>query len=146
MGIDIRLLGDNDAAVLDNVADEVFDHDLDPEMTRRFLQSATHHIAVAIDDGRVVGMATANEYLHPDKPAQIWINEVGVAASHRRQGVGKLLLRQILDYAGDNGFGEIWLGTEVDNAAARALYRSMGGREESFVMYSWEIDRDDRRE
>jgi ribosomal protein S18 acetylase RimI-like enzyme len=144
--VEIRLLGESDAAVLDNVAVDVFDFELDPEMTKRFLASATHHIAVAIEDGAVVGMATANEYLHPDKPVQIWVNEMGVAPSHRRRGIGKQLLRRILDFARDRGFEEIWLGTEDDNAAARALYEAMGGNQESFVMYSWKLDREGRRE
>lgn len=137
MTIEIRLLDAGDAAVLDNVADDVFDHAIRPQMAKRFLESPSHFIAVAIEDGTVIGMATANEYLHPDKPVQIWVAEMGVATSHRRQGIGKRLLMRILDMAKDKGYEEIWLGTEDDNVAARALYKSAGGEEEPFVMYSW---------
>ena len=137
MTIEIRLLGDGDAAVLERVADDVFDHDVVPAMAERFLRDASHFIAVAIDGDTVVGIATANEYLHPDKPVQFWVNEMGVAKSHRRRGIGKLLLGRILELAGERGYEEIWLGTEDDNLAARALYRSMGGKEEPFVMYTW---------
>ena len=146
MTIDIRLLGEDDAHVLDNVAEDVFDFAIVPDMAKRFLKSRSHHIAVAIEDGTVVGMASANEYLHPDKPVQIWVNEMGVAKSHRQRGIGKKLLRRILDLAEERGFEEIWLGTEDDNTAARALYRSAGGEEESFVMYSWEFGKKDGRE
>ena len=106
--------------------------------------SAVHSCSFSLSVA--VGMATANEYLHPDKPVQIWVNEMGVAKSHRRQGIGKKLLHRILALARDRGFGEIWLGTEDDNVAARALYHSAGGKEESFVMYSWEFDQKDGRE
>ena len=140
MTIEIRLLDAGDAAVLDNVAEDVFDNDIRPDMAQRFLESPSHYIAVAIDNGTVVGMATANEYLHPDKPVQIWVAEMGVATTHRRQGIGKQLLTRILDMARDMGFGEIWLGTEDDNVPARALYRSAGGEEEPFVMYSWKFE------
>ena len=55
----------------------------------------------------------------------------------------KQLLTRILDMAKDMGFEEIWLGTEDDNIPARALYKSAGGEEESFVMYSWEFEQED---
>ena len=104
MTIEIRLLDAGDAAVLDNVAEDVFDYDIGPDMAQqRFLESPSHYIAVAIEDGTVVGMATANEYLHPDKPVMIWVNEMGVATSHRRRGIGKQLLTRILDMAEDHG-------------------------------------------
>ena len=145
MTIEIRLLGAGDVAVLDNVAEDVFDYEIRPEMAQRFLDSPSHFIAVAIEDGTVVGMATANEYLHPDKPVMIWVNEMGVATSHRRRGIGKQLLTYILEMAQDKGFEEIWLGTEDDNVPARALYKSAGGEEESFVMYSWEFNKGEDR-
>lgn len=146
MTIEIRLLQEGDAHVLSNVAAGVFDFPVIPEMAERFLKSPAHYIAVAIDGDAVIGMATANEYLHPDKPVQIWINEMGVAPAYRQQGIGKRLLRRILDLAVELGFEEIWLGTEDENVAARALYRSLDGKEESFVMYSWEFGKKGSRE
>ena len=140
MTIEIRVLGEGDATVLDDVAADVFDNAIIPEMAQRFLADPAHHIVVAIDEGTVVGMATGNDYLHPDKPVQFWVNEMGVAPSHQRRGIGKQLLRCILDLAKDLGRDEAWLGTEFDNVAARALYKSLDGEEESFVMYTYEFD------
>jgi len=139
MTIEIRVLGEGDAAVLDNVAEDVFDNDIDPDMAQRFLADSAHHIAVALEDDVVIGMASANDYLHPDKPVQFWVNEMGVAPSHQRRGIGKRLLRRILDLARDLGREEVWLGTEDDNVAARALYKSLDGEEESFVMYTYDL-------
>lgn len=139
MDVEIRLLGSGDESVLDNVADEVFDHDVIPEQATRFLNDPAHYIAVAIVDDLVVGMATANEYLHPDKPAMIWVNEMGVSPEWQRQGIGTRLLDTILNLARARGFEEIWLGTEDHNIPARGLYKSLGGEEEPFIMYSWEF-------
>ena len=139
MNVEVRLLGPGDEAVLDNVADDVFDHDIIPEQAARFLSDPAHYLAVAIVDGLVVGMASANEYLHPDKPVMIWVNEMGVCPAWQRQGIGTQLLDALLKLARDNGFEEIWLGTENDNIPARGLYHSLGGKEEQFVMYSWEF-------
>jgi len=90
---EIRILGPGDAGVLANVAAEVFDRGVDMARTAEFLADPRHHLAVAIDvaihasGGMVVGFASAVHYVHPDKPAEMWINEVGVAASHRQQVV-----------------------------------------------------------
>lgn len=71
MTLEIRLLVAGDEPALDHVADDVFDNAIDPKWTRRFFAESNHHIVVAIDDGIVVGMATAVDYVHPDKPPQL---------------------------------------------------------------------------
>ena len=85
-------------------------------------------MAVALDGGQVVGMASAVHYVHPDKPPELWINEVGVAPAHQQQGIGQQLLRALFARGRELGCTEAWLGTEVDNVAARRLYAA-GGRE-----------------
>ena len=80
-----------DEALLARVAPGVFDEPIDSRRSARFLEDPRHHIAVAVDDGLIVGFATALHYINPDKPPELWINEVGVAASHRRRGCGKKL-------------------------------------------------------
>lgn len=140
MAVDYRLLGAADLAVLDNVAEDVFDNALVPAQTARFLADSSHFIAVAIDRGVVVGFGTANEYLHPDKPVQFWVQEMGVAPPYRRRGIGTRLLGMLLDVARERGHEEAWLGTEYDNAPARGLYRSLGGEEASFVMVTFKLD------
>ena len=50
-----------------------------------------HLMLVAIEDDLVVGMASAVEYFHPDKPPQMWINEVVVSPAWQRRGTGRAL-------------------------------------------------------
>jgi len=52
-----------------------------------FLNDARHVMFVAVESGQVVGMGSAVEYFHPDKPPQLWINEVGVAPAFQRRGI-----------------------------------------------------------
>jgi ribosomal protein S18 acetylase RimI-like enzyme len=48
------------------------------------------------------------------------------------------LTERLLERANDRGCGAAWLATEADNAAARALYRSLAGRETGdIVVYDW---------
>lgn len=93
----VRILGPTDATVLDDVADGVFDHPLRDELVQEFLDDPRHHLAVAVDEGCVVGMASAVHYIHPDKPAELWVNEVGVAESVRGQAEPAVLFSWKLD-------------------------------------------------
>jgi ribosomal protein S18 acetylase RimI-like enzyme len=135
----IRFLGPADAAVLANVAPEVFDNEIDPRWTAEFLADPRHHIAVALSGEQVVGMATAVHYLHPDKAPELWINEVGVAPSFRNQGIGKQLVAMLLSRGRALGCTEAWLGTEESNTAARRLYAAVGGVEDSMVYVTFEL-------
>ena len=135
----IRMLSADDAVLLSRVAPGVFDNAIDPRWSAEFLADARHHMAVALDDGYVVGMASAVHYGHPDKPPELWVNEVGVAPSHQQQGLGQQLLRALFARGRELGCTEAWLGTEVDNAAARRLYAAVGGKEEPMVYVTFDL-------
>jgi GNAT superfamily N-acetyltransferase len=99
------------------------------ELARAFLADPRHHIAVAIDDGAVVGFASAVHYIHPDKPAELWINEVAVAPTHRKRGLAKRIVEQALAHGRGLGCKVAWVLTDTDNRAALALYAAAGGKE-----------------
>jgi ribosomal protein S18 acetylase RimI-like enzyme len=129
MAVKIKVLQRGDDRVLANVAPEVFDRAVDPVLTREFLEDPRHHIAVAIDDGLVVGMATAVHYIHPDAHPQLWINEIAVAPPYRRRGLGKQMLLALFDIGRAQRCTEAWVLTDRLNPAAMALYVSAGGTE-----------------
>jgi aminoglycoside 6'-N-acetyltransferase I len=139
MSVEIRLLGSGDAYVLERVATGVFDNEVDARWTREFFADSRHHIVVALDASLVVGMVSAVHYVHPDKAPQLFINEVGVAGSHRRQGLGREMLAKMLEHGRSLGCTEAWLGTEDDNAAARGLYEAADGvdKGEPFILYTF---------
>jgi ribosomal protein S18 acetylase RimI-like enzyme len=127
--IAVRMLRAGEEGVLAQAAPGVFDCPVHEDLAREFLSDPRHHIAVAIDGGAAVGFASAVHYIHPDKPAELWINEVGVALSHRRQGLAKRILDVLLNHGRMLGCKFAWVLTDTDNAAARALYASAGGEE-----------------
>jgi len=137
--IEIRHLGPDDAEVLQSVNADVFDNPVDARWAAEFLADPRHHIIVAIDAGCVIGMITAVNYVHPDKAPQLWINEVGVAESHRLQGIGRRLLDAMLAHGRTLECTEAWVGTEGDNIPARALYESGRSAPEDFVLYSFNL-------
>ena len=140
--IDVCLLGSHDIGVLDRVAEGVFDCPVDARWARAFFADGRHHLVVALDAGVIVGMASAVDYVHPDKAPQLWINEVAVAPTHRRRGIGGRMLAELLTLGRALGCTEAWLGTEEDNVPARRLYESGGGAPEPFILYSFRLDAD----
>lgn len=142
MSLEIRRLTRGDRAVLDRVADDVFDDAIRPALTAEFFDDPRHHLVVAIDDGVVVGFVSAVHYVHPDKPTELWINEVGVAPSHQGRGIGKALIAETLAAGRALGCREAWVLTSRSNVPAMRLYTSCGGSEgdPDLTMFSFPLE------
>ena len=142
MTIKFKVLKAGDEQILSRVAPDVFDFQLDERLTAEFLQDPRHHLAVAIDEDVVVGFASAVNYIHPDKPAELWINEVGVAPTHRNRGVARALLELLFTVGRQEGCSTAWVLTERENAPAMRLYRACRGEEADgeTVMFSFNLD------
>jgi aminoglycoside 6'-N-acetyltransferase I len=129
MTVATKVLEPGDDDVLQSVAPDVFDNPIDPNLAREFLNDPRHHIVVAVDEGLVVGFASGVDYVHPDKPRELFINEVGVAPTHRGKGLAKMLLRTLLRVAVAKGCQTAWVLTDRGNPIAMSLYKSAGGVE-----------------
>ena len=130
MVIEIKVLGPQDAGILAALAPDVFDDPIDVGRAREFLADPRHHLAVAVEDGWVVGFVSAVHYVHPDKPRpELWINEIGVAAAHRGRGLGTRLLHAVFAVARGLGCAEAWVLTDRANTAALRLYAAAGSTE-----------------
>ena len=145
MTTETMILLSSDRAALDNVAPGVFDKALDPRLVAEFLGDERHHLAVAVDQGQIIGFASGVHYVHPDKSAELWINEVAVAPSHQGRGVGKAVIRALLQHGAKLGCGEAWVLTDRSNHAAMRLYASTGGQEalHDQVMFTFFMNAED---
>lgn len=122
----VRRLGAADLDLLVR-AQGVFDEAVRPDMALRFLSHPDHHLFAAVVGDTLVGFASAITYLHPDKPLEYWINEVGVHELWQRQGIGRQLVRAALDHGRALGCSNAWVITNSGNEAALALYAACGG-------------------
>ncbi len=135
--ITCRRLGAEDLPLLLG-AGAVFDHPVRPDQARAFLDDPQHEVVLARAGDVVLAKITATVLLHPDKPPQMFINEVDVDPDWQNRGIGAMLVARMLDIAADRGCAGTWLATEAGNAPARALYRKCGGAETGgVVLYEW---------
>lgn len=137
--VEVRILGETDAALLGACPDGIFDNPIAGELAAEFLRDPRHHIAAAIAEGALVGFVSAVHYVHPDKPPELWINEVSVAELHRGQGIAKRMLSAMLAHGRALGCVEAWVLTEEDNAAARNLYGSAEGASRNVVYFTFPL-------
>jgi len=137
--ITLRHLGPDDLDLLLGVPEGLFDNPIRPDQAQAFLADPLHEMVLAIEGSAVVGMASGQVMLHPDKPPAFFVAEVGVRESHQRQGIATRLCERVLMIARARGCEGIWLATEGDNMAARSLYKTLGAREtEGIAVYDWD--------
>ena len=129
----------DDPAVLVR-ASHLFDLPVSPEGARDFLRRPGHVLLMATSqDGEGIGFVSGVEMRHPDKEPEMFIYELGVDESWRRRGVAKTLLSALRDVAMQRGCRGMWTGTEADNEAALAAYRSLGAAvDERSVFITWD--------
>lgn len=126
--ITIRRLTRGDAYRL-TAASALFDGPITETGAREFLAKPGHHLLLAEGpDGRAVGFVSGVEMTHPDKGTEMFLYELAVAEDWRRRGVASHLVGALAEIAREGGCYGMWTGTEHDNEAALAAYRSTGGR------------------
>ena len=139
MTVEIRRLRHDDKALLDRVAADVFDAPIDPARLSAYLAEPGHLMIVALRDGEAVGQVAAVIHRHPDKPSELYIDEVGVTPALHRQGIARRMLDAMFALGKELGCEEAWVGTEPDNVPARRLYESRSVTAETFAMYVYKL-------
>ena len=127
------------AGLLDRVAEDVFDERIDLGRLAAYLADPSHLMVLAIANGEVIGQARGVVHRHPDEPTELYIDNLGVTPTRKREGVATRLLDDLVAWGRSLGCEQAWVGTEVDNEAARALYKGRGSDAETFVMYFYEF-------
>ncbi|MBA3421969.1 MAG: GNAT family N-acetyltransferase, partial [Thermoleophilaceae bacterium] len=62
-------------------------------------------------------------------PRALYVDSLATASDFRRRGVARALLESAAAHARERSCTHVALETEIENSAARALYRSAGFRE-----------------
>jgi tRNA threonylcarbamoyl adenosine modification protein YeaZ/ribosomal-protein-alanine acetyltransferase len=88
---------------------------------RELAAEHNHYVAARTGESLVGYAGIARLGRRP--PFEYEVHTIGVDPSYQGRGIGRRLLEQLLNFAGD---GAIHLEVRTDNAAAIALYRSVG--------------------
>lgn len=135
MPFSIKRLSTGDEPIFSRIAPDVFDEPVDEGRLRAYLRAPGHMMVVAVEGELVVGQCAGVIHLHPDKPTELYVDEVGTASTHRRQGVARAMLDELFRWGRELGCEEAWLGTELDNDPANALYRGYRPVEDEAIQY-----------
>lgn len=76
---------------------------------------------VAEENGAIVGYAGTWLVIN-----EAHVTNVAVSSQRRREGIGRLLMQNLMELARENGMESMTLEVRVSNAAARHLYQQLG--------------------
>ena len=139
MPFTVQRLRPGDESRFTRIAPDVFDEPIDPARLRAYLHTPGHMMVLAFEGDLVVGQCAGVIHRHPDKPTELYVDEVGTASTHRRQGIARAMLGELFAWGREFGCEEAWLGTEIDNVEANGLYRKVGGKGEQMVYYEFRL-------
>jgi ribosomal protein S18 acetylase RimI-like enzyme len=114
----------------------------DLELARHFLEErlrGSESIIILAEQDRVpAGFAQLYPSFSSTRAARIYVlNDLYVAPSYRRSGVGRLLLQEAVRHAGRLGAVRLALSTAHSNLPAQGLYESLGWKlDEQFRTYT----------
>lgn len=134
----IRRLGPDDEATVGRLFLRFKGHR--PADATEFLRDPTMLLLVAEEDGEVAGWLYAYSLTRPDGRRAMFLYELEVGVDSRRRGLGRGLLEALLAEANHRGHLKMWVLTDLDNEAAKALYQSAGGEGTQQMVYRWDLD------
>jgi ribosomal protein S18 acetylase RimI-like enzyme len=139
MDVHLKRMQPGDDLDFSEIAPDVFDEPIHADRLEAYLAEPGHLMILAFDDETVVGQCAAVIHRHPDKVTELYIDEVGTASTHLRQGIATRMVEAMFAWGRELGCREAWLGTELDNLEANGLYRKLGASPEHMHYYEYKL-------
>jgi ribosomal protein S18 acetylase RimI-like enzyme len=127
------------AELLENIAEDVFDGEINARRLAAYLESPGHLMVIAVCGKQVVGQVAAYVHGHPDQTSDLYIDNLGVAPPFQRRGVARRLVDEVLAWGKTLDCRQAWVVTDTENNAARALYEGRGAAAEPVEMFSYKL-------
>lgn len=100
------------------------------DITKTYLSACDSCFWVAESGGQVVGIVCTLPVENPPPgKKQLELFHLSVSMEHRGEGIAKALIRTVLQFARDQGYGEVVLDTTLVQQSALKLYLHMGFQE-----------------
>jgi ribosomal protein S18 acetylase RimI-like enzyme len=139
MNVTIHHIQPGDEALLTDVAEDVFDDAIDPKRLSVYLAQPSQHLIVARSGNQVVGQIRGIILKHPDKPDELFIENLGVTPAYKRQKIATRLMQAMLELGKAQGCQEAWVATEDDNEEGKRFYASLVVTAVPVVMYTFDL-------
>ena len=141
--VDIRRLREGDEALGVAAIRDLKESRLtsSPGHMRRLLVKDENYFYVVTEGHRPIGFLVAHRFPRVDEDSEmIYLYEIGVHPEYRRMGVGSALVNALKQDCRNRNIKKIWVGTGVDNVAARRLFESTGAtlEGERYVEYVYQ--------
>lgn len=106
-----------------------------------FLADPNSFVLGAYIDDAPAGLSWGLQMRSPSGRVTTYVHELDVHESCRRQGIGSALVSEAMALARRRGSTKFWLSTGGHNAAAQALYESLGGDRKPLgdVNFWWDL-------
>ena len=139
MAIDIIQLNENNMDVLNNYDEDIFDEKIDTYRLAAMLKEQNNILLVAVNEGIVIGQVLGVIHRHPDKPIELYIDDLGVSEKFQRRGVATLLIEQLYIIGIDRGCEEVWVATEPENEPAIKFYESLNLAARKVIVFEGDL-------
>ena len=127
-----------DVLAVYRLEEEIFPDPWSADSFLRVLESENDIYLVAVEENEILGYCGLWGVIDEGQ-----ITNVAVAEKHRRRGIAKKLLCELMKEAVERRFTEFTLEVRVSNAPAIALYHQLGFREEGIRKDFYEKPRED---
>jgi len=141
MATEIIQLSESNMDVLNNYDEDIFDEKIDTHRLAAMLKERNNILLVAVNEGVVIGQVLAVIHRHPDKPTELYIDDLGVSEKFQRRGVATRLIEQLYSIGMDRGCEEIWVATEPENEPAIKFYDSLKLAARKVIVFEGNLSR-----
>lgn len=108
----------------------------------KILNRPNFHAYVALIEEQVVGGLTAYELeMFDTEENEMFLFEIGVSQGYRTQGIARSLIKALKQTCREKRIRIIFVGTSLDNEAAKQLYTTTGGEVEVIPWYTYHLDK-----
>ncbi|MBK8262000.1 MAG: GNAT family N-acetyltransferase [Nannocystis sp.] len=140
MTVEILRMGPSDVHRLTDYDDDIFDEAVDSARLAAYLADPGHLMVCAFAGGVAIGQVRGVLTRQPDAANSLYVDNLGVAPSRRREGIAGRLLDELVAWGREQGCATAWVATELDNDAARALYAGRGAEFAAVAYYTYTIE------
>lgn len=123
----VRRLGGDDVALATRVAHTwLGESGVTTAHLTELLTDSRSIVIAAINDGEPLGYLVAYWFPSLDGDRLAYLYDIEVALEHRRRGIARSMVEELLSISRQTGIESIWVGSSLTNTAACELWRATG--------------------